>query len=127
MTARYGKPGEGEAARRAALRRGARAEMLAAVALRLRGWRIAERNFRCSQGEIDIVARKGNLIAFVEVKARSSRVDALDAVTFEARRRIAAAASVWISRQRDADRLSWRFDIVAVEPGRWPSHQEDAF
>jgi putative endonuclease len=117
----------GKAERHKALRRGARAETFAAIALRLKGWRIAERNFRCSQGEIDIIARKGDLIAFVEVKARASRTEAIDAVGFETRRRIAAAASVWISRQRDADRLSWRFDIVAVTPGRWPSHHQDAF
>jgi putative endonuclease len=116
-----------KAARRTALRRGARAELIAAIALRLKGWRIAERNFRCSQGEIDIIARKGDLIAFVEVKSRASLAEAIDAVGFEARRRIAAAASVWISRQRDADRLSWRFDIVAVTPRRWPSHHQDAF
>jgi putative endonuclease len=125
-----GKSGEGDvasAARRMALRRGARAEFLAAVALRLKGWRIAERNFRCGQGEIDIIARKGDLIAFVEVKARTSHAEAIDAVGFEAKRRIAAAASVWISRQRDAERLSWRFDIVSVAPGRWPSHHPDAF
>jgi putative endonuclease len=125
-----GKGGDQDAAkavRRSALRRGARAELLAAIALRLKGWRIADRNFRCGQGEIDIIARKGDLIAFVEVKARTSRAEAIDAVGFDARRRIAAAASVWISRQSDAERLSWRFDIVAVTPGSWPSHHPDVF
>lgn len=113
--------------RQAALRRGAYAETFAALALRLKGWRIAERNFRCPQGEIDIIARRGDLVVFVEVKARADEAAAIDAVTFEARRRIAAAASVWIARQRDASRLSWRFDIVAVTPGRWPTHHPDAF
>jgi putative endonuclease len=110
-----------------ALKKGASGEWLAAMALRLKGWRIVERNFRCSMGEIDVIARKGDLIAFVEVKARATQDEALDAVSGEARRRIANAAKFWIGRQRDAARLSWRFDIVAVTPRRWPSHHEDAF
>jgi putative endonuclease len=114
-------------ARHAALKRGATGEWLAAMALRLKGWRIVERNFRCPMGEIDVIARKGDLIAFVEVKARASQSEALDAVTAKARRRIANAAQYWIGRQRDAERLSWRFDIVAVTPRRWPTHHADAF
>ena len=73
------------------------------------------------------MARKGDLIAFVEVKARPSATEAIDAVSFEAQRRIANAADIWIGRQKDASRLSWRFDIVAVPPLRWPIHFEDAF
>jgi putative endonuclease len=113
--------------RRAALRRGWRAELLAAVALRLKGYRIVARNFRCRLGEIDIVARKGDLIAFVEVKSRSHEQAALDAVSRESQRRIENAADIWIARQPDAQRLSWRFDIVAVTPRRWPLHYPDAF
>jgi putative endonuclease len=114
-------------AKHAALKRGASGEWLAAMALRLKGWRIVERNFRCPLGEIDVIARKGDLIAFVEVKARASQSEALDAVTGKAKRRIANAARYWIGRQPDADRLSWRFDIVAVSPHRWPTHHADAF
>ncbi|MCU0791238.1 MAG: YraN family protein [Nitratireductor sp.] len=111
----------------AALRRGASGEWLAALSLRLKGWRIVERNFRCPMGEIDVIARKGDLIAFVEVKARPTEQEALDAVTARARRRIHNAGAAWIARQRDAGRLSWRFDIVAVLPRRWPRHHPDAF
>jgi putative endonuclease len=114
-------------AKHAALKRGASGEWLAAMALRLKGWRIVERNFRCPLGEIDVIARKGDLIAFVEVKARASEAEALYAVTGEARRRIANAAACWIGRQRDAARLSWRFDIIAIVPRRWPRHHADAF
>lgn len=110
-----------------ALSRGARAELLAAVWLRLKGWRILERNFRCKQGEIDIVARRRDLVAFVEVKARHGAAQAVDAVTPASRRRIAAAAAVWISRQPDPSGLSFRFDIVAVTPLSLPRHFEDAF
>lgn len=113
--------------KRAALRRGASGEWLAAWALRLKGWRIVERNFRCPMGEVDVIARKGDLIAFIEVKARPSEQEALDAVSARAKRRIANAGAAWIGQQRDAGRLSWRFDIVAVVPGRWPRHHPDAF
>jgi putative endonuclease len=115
------------AARRLALRRGVRAEWMAAMAMRLKGYRIVARNFRCRCGEIDIVARKRNDIAFVEVKARALVEDGLDAVGFEAQRRIADAAEIWIARQPDAEILSWRFDIVVVLPRRWPRHFADAF
>lgn len=122
MTKTEPRPGKREA-----LRRGASGEWLAAMALRLKGWRIVDRNFRCPMGEIDVIARKGDLIAFVEVKARASEQEALDAVSPRAKRRIANAAAAWIGRQRDGERLSWRFDIVAVVPGRWPRHHPAAF
>ncbi|MEM7464672.1 MAG: YraN family protein [Pseudomonadota bacterium] len=113
--------------RRFALARGARGEWLAALFLRLKGYSIEDRNFRCKSGEIDIVARKGNQIIFVEVKARPSEQEALDSVSFQAQRRIANAANVWISRRRDYDRLSWQFDVIAIVPGRWPRHFQQAF
>jgi len=124
---RAGPRRDGPEARRRFLARGRTGEGLAALALRLKGYRIVARNFRCPLGEIDIVARRGDLIVFVEVKARADAVASVDAVTGQARRRIANAAEVWIARQRDASRLSWRFDIVAVAPWRWPVHFEDAF
>lgn len=115
------------AKRRAALARGTRGEWLAALCLRLKGYSILDRNFRCKSGEIDIVARKGYQIIFVEVKARGSEREALDAVGPRAQRRITNAANVWISRRKDHDRLSWQFDIIAIIPGRWPRHFQQAF
>lgn len=117
----------GAAIRRKALRRGSFSESLAVWALRLGGYRIMTRNFRCPFGEIDIVARKGDTIAFVEVKARASVADAVNAVSAEAQHRITNAGEAWIGRQRDWEKLSWRFDIVAVIPRRWPVHLPDAF
>ena len=111
----------------AALARGRKGEWLAALALLLRGYRIVARNFRTRAGEIDIIARKGDLVLFVEVKARATVEAAVDAVSHESQQRIANAADFWISRQRDQARLSWRFDIIAVLPRRWPVHLEDAF
>jgi putative endonuclease len=116
-----------EGGRLEALRRGRRAEQFAAAALMAKGYRIVGRNYRCRAGEIDIIVRRGDLIAFVEVKARATVAEAVDAVSAEAQRRIANAAEHWLARRADAGRLSWRFDIVAVQPRRWPVHLPDAF
>lgn len=108
-------------------RKGRRAEWLAALALMLKGYRIVAMRYRTPVGEIDLVARKADLIAFVEVKARRDLASGVDAVSFSAQRRIAAAGELFISRQKDSARLSWRCDIVVVSRRRWPVHLEDAF
>jgi putative endonuclease len=108
-------------------RKGRRAEWFAAFALLLRGYRIKALRYRTPVGEIDLVVRKGDLVAFVEVKARRDLASGVDAVSYPAQRRIAAAGELFISRQRDSERLSWRHDIVVVSPWRWPVHLEDAF
>ena len=108
-------------------RKGRRAEWLAAMALMLKGYRIVSLRYKTPVGEIDLVARKRDLIAFVEVKARRDLTAGVDAVSYAAQRRIAAAGELFISRQKDGPRLSWRHDIVVVSPWRWPRHLEDAF
>lgn len=113
--------------RQKAERRGHFAETLAAVALMLKGYRIVARRFKTKAGEVDLIARKQDLIALVEVKARSSERAAVDAVTATAARRIGAAGDIWLSRQKDAAQLSIRCDIIAVLPWRWPRHFPDAF
>ena len=108
-------------------RKGRRAEYFAALALMLKGYRIVSLRYKMAVGEIDLVARKGDLVAFVEVKARRDLASGVDAVSYPAQRRIAAAGELFISRQKDSTRLSWRHDIVVVSPWRWPIHLEDAF
>ncbi|WP_299865253.1 YraN family protein [uncultured Hoeflea sp.] len=108
-------------------RKGHRAEWLAALALILKGYRIAGFRYRTPLGEIDLVARKGDLIAFVEVKARRDLTAGVDAVSYASQRRIAAAGEIFIGKQPDSTRLSWRHDIVVVSPWRWPVHLKDAF
>ena len=108
--------------RRAAYGLGHRGETFAAWALRLKGYRILARRYRTPAGEIDLVARRGDLVAIVEVKARPTLEEAMQAVTPYALRRIESAADLWLARQPDHDRLSLRFDLVAVLPRRWPVH-----
>ena len=110
-----------------ALRRGSLAEYRAALSLILKGYRIVAFRYRTKLGEIDIIARKGNLIACVEVKARRSLEDSVFAVSDFAQRRIRAASDLWLSKQADSARLSIRYDIVSVTPWRWPVHLLDAF
>lgn len=113
--------------RRRAERRGHRAERLAALALKVKGYRILARRYRTPLGEVDLIARRGDLVIFVEVKARSNDMAGLNAVSHAAQRRITAAGELWIGRQRDQARLSWRNDVVVVSPWRWPRHFENAF
>jgi putative endonuclease len=120
-------PGSGKQARQRAERRGHWSEWLAAAALLLKGYRPVARRYRTRLGEIDLIVRKRDLVAFVEVKARKNEQSAIDAVTPMAARRIAAAGDLWLSRRPDAAKLSIRYDIVAVVPGRWPRHFPDAF
>lgn len=117
----------GPDSRRRAERRGRSAEWIAALCLLARGFRPLAMRHRTPLGEIDIIARRGDLVIFVEVKARASEGLALDAVSAATARRIRAASDLWLSRQPDAARLSSRFDIVAVIPWRWPRHFPDAF
>jgi putative endonuclease len=113
--------------RRAAFRFGLTAEARAAALLLLTGFRIVARRWRGPIGEIDIVARRGSLLAFVEVKARDTLADAAEAVGPEQQRRIVLAAEAWLaSHPQDRDR-EIRFDVMLVTPWRWPRHLRAAF
>ena len=108
--------------RHKAYRRGHSAERLAALALMLKGYRIVTRRYRTKVGEIDLIARRGNIVAIIEVKARARLDQAMDSVNALAQRRIEAAADQWLARQPDQALLSVRFDLVAILPWRWPVH-----
>lgn len=115
------------ARRRRAYRRGHRGEWLAAAALMVKGFRIVARRYKTRLGEIDLIARRGDLVLIVEVKARHTLQQAMDAITHGSERRIEGAADLWLSRQPDCGKLSIRFDMVAVLPWRWPVHVENIF
>ena len=112
--------------RRKAERGGRRAETLAAWWLRLKGWRILARRLRVSVGEVDLVARRGRTLAFVEVKARST-AGAADVALDEYRlRRVAAAAEALAPRfARPGDTM--RIDAMFIVPGRMPRHLSDVW
>src|SRR3954465_9747836 len=83
--------------RQRAQRRGDLAEFLCRVHLRLRGWRIVARDWRCPAGEIDILAPRGKLLGMTEVKAPAPAAEAAAAVAPRQRRRIARAAAAFLA------------------------------
>jgi putative endonuclease len=113
--------------RQVAFRFGISAESRAAAYLMAKGYRVVARRFKTPVGEIDIVARRGRALVFVEVKARNTLDAAAEAVTPRQRRRIIAAAEAWLARNPDDVMRDMRFDVVLVAPGRLPRHLEGAF
>jgi putative endonuclease len=101
---------------------GRRAESLAILFLRARGYRILARTHVVRGGEIDIIARRGSAVAFVEVKARPTLEDALIAVTPAKQRRMSIAARHWLGTNQWAMRCSQRGDLIAIAPWRLPRH-----
>jgi putative endonuclease len=85
------------------------------------------RRYKTPLGEIDLIVKRGRLIAFVEVKARPSWREALESVGRISERRIVGAADLWLAKHPDAAGLDLRYDMVAVIPWRLPRHLPDAF
>lgn len=107
--------------RQQAEKRGRKAESLACWYLRLKGWRILARRARVPGGEVDVVARRGRTLAFVEVKARGDSESAAYALDHYRLRRVAVAAERLTPRyMRDGDDV--RIDALFVVPRRWPRH-----
>lgn len=113
--------------RQAAFKLGLSAENRAAALLLAKGFRIAARRFRCAAGEIDIVAKRGALLIFVEVKARAALDDAAWSVTERQKRRIASAASAWLADHPEDSGCDMRFDAILVAPRSLPKHLQGAF
>src|SRR5882672_6590565 len=114
-------------ARVAAFRTGLSAESRASAFLMAKGYRILAKRFRTPYGEIDIVARRRNLLAFVEVKARASLDEAAYAVTPRQQRRIIDAAQAWLMAHPEHANFDLRFDAVLIAPRRLPRHLLAAF
>lgn len=116
----------GAAERRSRERRGRRSELLAAVALLIKGYRILALRHKTRAGEIDIVAVRGRRLVFVEVKRRRTFADAEASIGPRQRARVRRAAALWLARHPryiDHDQV---FDIVFLVPWHWPRHLENA-
>jgi putative endonuclease len=114
--------------KRLAEQRGRSSETLAAMMLRLKGYRILGRRIRTHAGEIDLVARSlRGTVCFVEVKARAGEAAAALAVAPRQQQRIARAAALFVAARPGLSRAAMRFDIVAVSPRRLPRHIRDAW
>ena len=112
--------------REIAERRGRRGEGWAALYLRLHGWRIVARRLKTPRGEIDLVARRGSTVAFIEVKWRATGEGLDTAIDVYRLRRVAAATEAVAHRYaRSGDTI--RIDALLLAPGRWPRHIVNAW
>ena len=115
------------AARQRAYARGRRGERIAAWWLRLKGYRVLARGFRCPAGEVDLIARRGSILAIVEVKHRDSLAVAGEAVGPRQQHRVRRAAEHFLQRRPDLAGLQLRFDAVLLVPRQLPRHLKDAW
>ena len=112
--------------RAVAERRGRRGEGWAALFLRLKGWRIVARRVKTPRGEIDLVARRGRTVAFVEVKWRTTR-EGLDTAIDEYRLSRVADATEAVAHRYSGPGDTIRIDVLLLAPGRWPRHIVNAW
>lgn len=112
--------------RRKAYARGHSAETVAAVFLMFKGYRILARRYKTPLGEIDLIARRGGRVAFVEVKQRPTQELCEAAITSDTRRRVRRAAQWWMSRNPRFQEFDQGFDVVFVMRGRLPKHLPNA-
>ena len=112
--------------KREAEKRGRKGERRAALYLRLKGWRILGQRVKTSHGEVDLIARRGKTVAFVEVKFRSNVIERDRALYNELLRRVAAAAeSLAPKYARDGDQI--RIDAILLAPRTLPRHLENVW
>ncbi len=117
---------EGNAKRQAAEAAGRRGERIAGWWLRLKGWQILARRVRTPAGEVDLIARKGNLIAFVEVKMRATAAE-LDFAIDERRLARVAAAAEYLMPSYAGPGDDIRVDVILLAAGMRPRHIENAW
>jgi putative endonuclease len=111
----------------AAFQTGLSAESRAAAYLMAKGYRILAKRYRTPHGELDLVAKRRNLVAFVEVKARATLDEAAYAVTPRQQARIINAAQAWLVAHPDYAEFELRFDAMLIAPRRLPRHLLAAF
>ncbi|NWG46013.1 MAG: YraN family protein [Alphaproteobacteria bacterium] len=114
-------------ARRRHEKAGRGAEALAALYLMAKGYGVLATRFRSPAGEIDLIARRGRCLVFVEVKRRADLGTAGESISPAQRSRIAAAAGHYLARHPALAGLDCRFDAILIAPGRLPRHLRDAW
>lgn len=112
---------------RRARRDGRRSEIICALWLMAKGYRILGLRLKTPQAEIDLLVSKGDLVAVIEVKRRTNIDAALDAVTPRQRERLLRAARSIAARRPDLRAAAIRLDLMALAPRRWPRHIRDAW
>lgn len=113
--------------RRRAVGRGRSGEWLAALRLMASGYRIVARNYRSPVGEIDLIARRGRTLIFVEVKRRADHSLAAESILPRQQARIRRAAEAFLAQRPELATFSLRFDAILIAPWRAPQHIVDAW
>jgi putative endonuclease len=116
-----------EARGRAGRLAGRRAEVLAALLLMAKGYRILGFRLKTRQAEIDLLALRRGVLVVVEVKRRSSLAAALDTVTFDQRERLRRAGVALAASRPSLKGAAVRLDLIALAPGKLPRHIPDAW
>jgi putative endonuclease len=106
---------------------GRRAEVLAAMLLMAKGYRILGFRLKTPHGEIDLLAQRGPILAVVEVKRRGTTVQALEAVDAVQRARLRRAGTALAARSHRLRGLTLRLDLIALAPKAWPRHIVNAW
>jgi putative endonuclease len=113
--------------RRQRYHKGEMAEWIAAALLVLKGHRVLERRYRTPVGEIDLIAKRGSVVAFVEVKRRPDFESGLWSVTRHQQARIIRGAQYWTAAFPRYEKCNFRFDVIVLAPWSFPRHLKDAF
>ncbi|MDG1287235.1 MAG: YraN family protein [Rickettsiales bacterium] len=103
------------------------AEWICILRLWLSAWRILAIRWRCPSGEIDLIASRGKLVTFIEVKARKSHDDAIASISATQQQRITRAASLWVAKNPQYAGHDLRFDVMSVSIWPWPKRHANAF
>ena len=111
----------------AAHRAGLRAEFWASALLLAKGYRILARRLKTHVGEIDLIARRGKVLIFVEVKARGAMDSAVESLSLAQRERLRRAAELYLASRPQFSDFTIRFDMVLASPKRFPKHLIDAW
>ena len=106
---------------------GRRGEAWAAWYLRLKGWRVVARRLKTPRGEIDLIARRGRVLAFIEVKARRNKDSAAEAIHPRNQQRVMRAAQIFLQQHPDYANATIRFDACLVPWYGWPHYIPEAF
>lgn len=118
-------PGAAMSASDTSYKKGLMAEKMAALLLRIKGYKILQSRYKTRFGEIDLIARQGKTLIFVEVKARPDERRALEAISLRAQKRIYDTASFYLAEHPDFQNFEMRFDVISVAPGKLPVHSEN--
>jgi putative endonuclease len=112
---------------RKAYRQGLRQELFCALLLICKGYRILRRRYRSPYGEIDLVARRGKELVFLEIKYRRNMLEARHAITYTQRQRIERAALAYLQQFHLPLNTPFRFDAIFCAPRHFPHHLPNAW